>query len=305
MILDHVRSRCELGLSNQVGIKSLQLVAESDFNDLGQIVPASDVYDISFASWSGSFAENSASNQAGEYYTRTAEITIPRYRALATRIIRELKDRRVVVKVVDRNGDIHIIHNARIQSEYSTGSRPGDKSGYRWRFTGQSAGKAFYNFSSIGLFLGGDGYVPGDLSSPAFVPNPTTPGGIDACCITILTTPILFTPEASGNSMHRNKVVTVAATGDKYFIDKLGYAIKLSSGSVIKERVIGTGAAVYNLTLITDAANTIVNRTQNVLKLEAPPGGIADYNIVDGQLILSDDWPLEAGEYVEVYKLAS
>lgn len=302
--LSSVNSICEAGLSNLPGIRKLEIVGTQDFNDFGQIVPGATVYNIVFSQGTGSFGESTSSNAAGDYYNRSANIFVPRYRATTTKIIRTLKDRTCVIKVTDANGDVHIIHNAKLRSEYSTGKKGGDRSGYEWTFSGQTAGKAFYNFSEIAVLTGGDGYLPGDFSSPSFVPNPTTPGGVEACCITILTTPILFTPAAEGNTMHQNKIVTVAATGDVYFIDKLGYSKKLSSGGVIKERIIGTGASVYSLTQITNAANTVVNRTQNILKLEAPPEGVADYNIVDGELILPTEWPLEPGEYVEVYKLA-
>jgi hypothetical protein len=133
-----------------------------------------------------------------------------------------------------------------------------------------------------------------------------TPGGLpEACCITILTTPIEYTPTPTGNLLHKNKVVTVAATGDKYFIDKNGIAILLSANGFTKERVEGTGASVYTLSTTYAQDRILVNRTQNVIS----PAPLAltlpeTFHIAGNQLYLPDDYPLEPGDYIEIYKTA-
>lgn len=303
--ISEVKSICELGLKNRVGIRSLAITDQENYSNLGQLAPGAEVYSIAFTKWSGSYMEDGQTSQAGDYYVQTAKVVVPRYRYVCDRLVRELKDRRVVVFVTDMNGDEHTMTGARLRSRFSTGEKPGDKAGYEWTFAGQGTKKDFYQQFNLLEFTGTDGYQEGGDFEQPLEPDGGPPTGPEACCITILTTAIEFTPTPTGNSMHRNKVVTVAATGEKYFIDKNGISIRLSS-TLSKERVVGTGAAVYTLSEVYDPEKTIVNRMMDVLVHEdsPPPEDIRTFNIDGDQLQLPTDWPLEPGEWIEVYKVA-
>jgi hypothetical protein len=278
----------------------------SNVSVLGNIAPGSDVYNISFRKWSGSVDSDHNESAAGDFYTKSAQIYVPRYRYLCERIIDELVDRKVYVFATDRNGDEHQISGAKFRSKFSTGKRASDSNGYEWTFTGTDRRKRFTAATTIKELTGND-YIPPPADTGEIGPadDPTIPIA-DGCCITILSTPIPDAPLAEGNILNLNKFVTVDGTGEKYFIDKHGKSIKLGGAGLSKERIIGTGASVYALTNIYDPDKVIINRTQNVLirELSPPPTEIHTFNIVDDQLILPDDWPLDSGEYIEIYQVA-
>ena len=125
-----------------------------------------------------------------------------------------------------------------------------------------------------------------------------------ARCITILQTPIPESPLLTGNILNLNKVVTTVS-GEKWFIDRNGDALMLSSGGLLKERIEGNGTAIYNLSgTYDDPDRLIVNRTQNVLFRSDPITDIDQFNIVENVLHLNANYPLEPGEYIEIYKTA-
>jgi hypothetical protein len=214
-------------------------------------------------------------------------------------------DRKVICYVVDNNGEEHRIMFAAFASNQNSGAQSSNRSGYEWTFTGRDRRKRFFAYTTL-KELTGDEYVPppGDTGELQPAPDPTVPTA-EACCITILVTPIPEAPLATGNILNLNKVVTVATTGEKYFIDKHGNALLLSSGGLLKERVEGTGAAIYNLSGVYDPDRIIVNRTQNVLWYNDPITDVDQFKIVDGNVLhLNSNYPLEPGEYIEIYKTA-
>lgn len=304
--IETIKSLCELGLKNVPGIRTLSFTDSRNMSALGQIAPGSTIYSVSFRSWSGQVDDDHSTSGAGDSYTKTATIYVPRYRYTCERIIQELVDRKVVVFVTDRNGDQHVIHYARFASRFSTGKRAGDSNGYEWSFSGRDRKKRF--FANLSLTeLTGEGYTPaaGDQGPLEPAEDPAIPV-LEDCCVTVLVTPVPEAPLPEGNILNLNKFVTVAGTGEKYFIDKNGRSMKLGGAGLSKERILGTGAAIYTLTNNYDPDKVIINRTQNVLirELSPPPTEIHTFNIVDDQLILPTDWPLEAGEYIEIYQVA-
>lgn len=302
-----IESLCKLGLGNLPGIRSITFTDYNNYDNLGALAPGSDVYSISFSKWSGSYDKSFGTAAAGDFYTQMAKVIVPRYRYTCEKLVAELMDRKVIAFVTDTNGDEHTLVGARFRSNFQTGTKPGDKAGYEWTFTGQTANKSFLKYFESVLFSGGDGYIENDDTTFEYEGAGPTPGGLpEACCITVLTTPIEYTPTGTGNLLHKNKVVTVAATGDKYFIDKNGIAILLSQNGFSKERVEGTGAHIYTLSTTYAEDRVLVNRTQNVLYPDTPTLTRVDTFHIDGdQLILPEEYPLEPGDYIEIYKTAS
>lgn len=271
---------------------------------LGDITPGSDIYNVKFRRWSGSISDEHSDGAGGDYYTKTAQIYVPRYRYTCERIVQELMDRKVVVFVTDNNGDDHTIMFANFRSAFTTGARSSDSNGYTWTFTGRDRKKRFFASQTV-IELLSTVYVPppGDVGTISPAPDPTA-AAAEACCITILATPIPEPPLPTGNILNLNKVVTVV-TGAKYFIDKNGDSILLSSGGMMKERIEGTGAAIYSLSNTYDADRIIVNRTQNVLYHNDPITDVDQFKLVDGNVLhLNAGYPLEAGEYIEIYNVA-
>lgn len=305
MELTDIESFCKSQLTNLPGIKSLSLVDASNVSAVGDIAPGATVYKIEFRRWSGGISDKGSKSRSGDYYTKTATIYVPRFRYATENIVRKLKDRKVVVLVVDNNGENHRIDFAEFISEMSTGEGYTESNGYRWTFTGVDRKVAFFADAPEQVLFTGDEYIAPEPDQGILAPDTGGPNVVEACCITVLTTPILFTPEATGNVMHRNKVVTVAATGEKYFIDKNGVSILLAGNGFIKERIDGNGASEYPLASSYDPNRVIVNRTQNVLTPgTAPLINIDTFTIEDNILYLPNAWPLESGEYIEIYKTA-
>lgn len=305
--IEDIKSLCELGLKNVPGIRTLSFTDAKNMSALGEIAPGSTIYSVSFRSYSGQVDDDHSTSGAGDSYTKTATIYVPRYRYTCERIVQELVDRKVVVFVTDRNGDEHVIHYARFASRFSTGKRAGDSNGYEWTFSGRDRKKRFFANTSL-TELTGEGYTPaaGDQGPLEPAEDPAIPV-LEDCCVTVLVTPVPEAPLPEGNILNLNKFVTVVGTGEKYFIDKHGVSIKVSGGGMKIERVLGSGASVYTLTRDYNPEKVIINRTQNVLIHEAapPPTEIHTYHIDGDQLILPDDWPLESGEYIEIYEIAA
>lgn len=302
--IESIQSLCELNLRNLPGIRSLSFTDARNMSTLGDITPGSDIYNVKFRRWSGSISDEHSAGAGGDYYTKTAQVYVPRYRYTCERIVQELMDRKVVVFVTDNNGDEHTIMFANFRSAFTTGARSSDSNGYTWTFTGRDRKKRFFASQTI-IELTSQVYVPppGDTGTIGPSPDPTIPTA-EACCITILATPIPEPPLPTGNILNLNKVVTVV-TGAKYFIDKNGDSILLSSGGMMKERIEGTGAAIYNLSNTYDADRIIVNRTQNVLYHNDPITDIDQFKLVDGNVLhLNAGYPLESGEYIEIYNVA-
>lgn len=301
--LNSIESICTLGLVNMPGIRELSFVDAADMSVLGNIAPGATYYNIKFRRHTGSFSDKHQRNNGGDYYVKTAEIYVPRFRYKCERIVQELVDRKVIVFVTDNNGDQHRIDYAQFTSEFDTDSNPNGSNGYLWTFTGKDRKKRF--FASLSTKeLTGEEYTPpaGDEGEFSPAPEPYEPVAED-CCITILVTPIPEPPLASGNILNRNKVVTVSGTGEKYFIDKEGNAILLSSGGMVKEIVSGTGDT-FTLSLDFDPDRCIVNRTQNVLRRDELLSDIDTFDIDGNTLYLPAAWPLESGDYIEIYKTA-
>jgi hypothetical protein len=302
--IESIKSLCELNLRNLPGIRSLSFTDARNMSTLGNIAPGAEVYNIKYRRWTGSLSDDHNDGAGGDYYTKTAQVYVPRYRYTCERIIQELVDRKVVVFVTDNNGDQHTIMFATFRSQFTTGARSGDSNGYTWTFTGRDRKKRFFASQTVRELTGSD-YIPppGDVGEIAPAPDPAIPVAT-SCCITVLATPIPESPLLTGNILNLNKVVTTI-TGEKWFIDKNGDAVQLSSGGLLKERIDGTGAAIYNLTSTYDPDRIIVNRTQNVLTRSVPITDIDQYDIIDGNVLhLNADWPLEPGEYIEIYKTA-
>jgi hypothetical protein len=291
-------------LTNIPGIKSLQLLKESSLNEYGQILGGATFYNIAFRKWSGSVSTKTTTARSGDYATKTASIYIPRHRFVVEKMVKQLRNQKVVVYITDQNDEIHRIDGARLTSEMSSDDSPSGSNGYRWTFTGQDRMVDYY-INPVQNALTGDEYVTPEGETGSVGPDTGGPSVVDACCITILTSPIAYVPTPTGNLLHKNKVVTVAATGDKYFIDKNGIAILLSANGFTKERVEGTGAHIYTLSSTYLEDRVLVNRTQNVLYPDTPTLTNIDTFHIDGdQLILPEEWPLDVGEYIEIYKTA-
>lgn len=305
--ISNIERLCKTGLSHLPGIRHLSFTDARNVSVLGNIAPGSDVYIVEFQKWSGEITEDPSSSRAGDSYTKRAECFVPRYRYLAERIVQELKDRKVVCFVVDHNGDEHRIDGARFASKYASGKQASDNGGYLWTFTGRDRKVRFFADATLKELTGND-YIPPAADDTELYPAPDpTIAVADSCCVTILSTPIPEAPLDEGNILNLNKFVTVAGTNEKYFIDRTGKSILLSGGGIVKERIEGSGASVYALSKMFNPEKVIVNRTQNFLVRDAdpPPTEIHTFNIVDDQLILPDDWPLESGEYIEIYEIAA
>lgn len=305
--VESIASLCSQQLANMPSIRHLSFTDAKNISTLGQIAPGVDIYTIAFAQWTGEITETHASGKTGDYYNKSIEIFVPRRRAVCERIIQELKDRKIVVFAIDYNGDNYRLDFARFASRYTSGKKPGDSHGYTWTFTGVDRKVRFYADATLRELTGED-YVPpaGEETEMAPAPDTTIPIA-DSCCVTILATPIPEPPLEDGNILNLNKFVTVDGTGEKYFIDKTGRSILLSGGGIVRERIEGTGAATYTLSKNFNPEKVIINRTQNFLirDLDPPPTEIHTFNIVDDELILPDDWPLEIGEYIEIYEIAA
>jgi hypothetical protein len=304
--IEYIKSLCSLNLSNKPGIRSLSFTDADNVGPTGNIDPGATIYHVAFRRWSGSISSSHNLGAGGDYYTKTAQIFVPRYRYACERIITELMDRKVLCIVVDNNGEEHHIGFASFASEYNSGRRANDSSGYQWTFTGRDRRKQYLSTGGSFRELIGENYQlpPGDIGQIGPAQDPAAPIAT-SCCITIVATPIAEAPLPTGNIYYLNKVVTIAGTGAKYFIDKDGNSILLSGGGMSKERIEGTGAAVYNLTDSYDPDRVIVNRTQNVLQYKDPLTDIDQFKIVDGNVLhLDPNWPLEPGDYIEIYKVA-
>lgn len=301
--LENIVTRCaETDSQNSGGAYKLQVTDLSNYNEDGTIEGGSTIYDIAFKEFSGEMNIVSATGRAGDYLRVSFIFTIPRNRFTANLFRSQLRDRRVYAVITDYNEDTYHIIGAKLQSDFTSGKLKSDLNGYTFRLEGVSTQRPYNIFAAVQSLSGDEGTVDGGGFGGEISEEPGPDAPVEACCITILQSVIDYTPTPTGNLANRNRVVTTYL-GEKYFIDKLGNAIKLSA-SVAKERVEGDGSNVYTLSTITDPANTIVNRTQNVLFLADPPSDIDQYNIDEGELHLSPDWPLMAGEYIEIYKIA-
>ncbi|HNQ31625.1 MAG TPA: hypothetical protein PKJ68_04040 [Candidatus Woesebacteria bacterium] len=303
--IEDVKSLCELGLKNLPGVRSMSFTDAANINEYGVLNPLATIYKVAYRNWSGEIRDEHQLSRAGDYYVKSIEVYVPRYRAVCERIIEELMDRKVAVFATDKNGQDHQIHFATFSSKMSTGRRGGDSNGYVWTFTGKDRKKRFLG-SLDEVDMTGESGVPPAADEPNLspAPDPETPM-FESCCVTVLVTPIPEAPLPTGNILNLNKFVTVAGSGEKYFIDKDGTSILLTA-SLFRERIIGDGSYTYTLSHDYDPDKVIINRTQNTIirELAPPPTEIHTFDIQGDQLILPEDWPLEPGEYVEIYQVA-
>lgn len=303
--IQDIKSICELGLTNFSGIRSLSFTDVANMSVLGHVAPGSTVYKVDFRRFTGELTDDYNSSRAGDYYIKRASIFVQRYRAAAERIIEELKDRKVVVFVKDNNNVEHRIDYAIFSSKFTTGKSGKDAQGYEWTFEGVDRRIRFFADASLND-LTGDVYTPpapdNDDVGPA--PDPESPPGVNYCCVTILLTPIPEAPLPTGNILYRGKFVTTLDDGSRYFIDKNGNSIQLGGANIVRERVEGDGSYIYALSETFDPDKVLVNRTQNVLyRVDGTPTAIDTFDIQGGDLILPSDWPLESGEYIELYQI--
>jgi hypothetical protein len=284
------------------GIKQLQIADARDMSSFGDLSPGATLYNIQFRQWSGSFSQSHGSSQAGDYYTLKAECYVPRMRFMTEHIISELMDRKVVVFVIDKNGEQHRINWASFSSNGGTGAGPSESNGYRWTFTGRDRRKPFFaDFTVIDL-TGNENVVPGP-DVPDLEPNPGPESTDTGCCITILTTPVAEAPPASGNILNRNKFVRMD-NGRQFFIDKNGLSIEIGGGTTEYELITGTGLSTYTITMdMTDFGPEKFIISRNGVVMVADPTLIPINSfMVDGQDITLA-LPLETDEIIQIYRI--
>lgn len=300
--IEDITKFCHEGLTMLPGITTLHIVDAREMSNLGDLAPGATVYKIEFRQWTGGVTYKPNKSKAGDSYTIQAKVYVPRMRFMTENLITELVDRKVIVFVKDRNGEDHRLNYAQFASQGDTGAAPPDSNGYEWTFTADDRRKRFFAFVDT-IALTGNEVVTGPPDVPDPTPNDPTPGTDEACCITILTSPVATAPPSAGNILNRNKFVRMT-NGRQFFIDKNGLSIELGAGTTQYEVVNGDGSITYTLTTdVTDFDPKNFIFARNGVVMVADPS----LNAINGFLITGQDMtlpiPLESGEIIQIYRI--
>lgn len=318
--IQSVKKLSQESVKKQVGgIKSILLTEMSNLILGNDPMMISDIYEINFRKFSGRYSDSTRDSRAGQYDEQSATCYIPGFRFSVEVIRQKLRDRKVGAIITDWMGNVHIMRNATVSISFDTGSTLGDSSGYNFELRASKHGAGLFNVNVLadiqllegpGVegsvdFGGGAGSVPDGGSNP-----------VQDCCILIHQTTIPAAPPASGNVFNLNRIVTTD-DGEKYFIDKNGNSILLndSKANVRYEKIQGDGGAVYTPSVIdltavqVPQAQLIVERFGAVMTYTAShnpsdPDGAKKWTIDDTDLVLSNVFPLESWEYVQLLKIA-
>jgi hypothetical protein len=302
MNLEDIKSFCKLGLTMVPGIKTLKIVDAREMSALGDINPGATIYNIEFRRHTGSFSHDHKKSAAGDYYTNTARVYVPRYRFMTENMVTELMDRKVIVFGVDKNGEEFSIYFAEFRSQFTTDDKPSGSNGYTWTFTADDRRRRFYPILDTIELTGNEDVVgPPDVGDPE--PNEPGPSGEENCCVTILTTAVPEVPPPSGNILNRNKFVKTV-DGRTFFIDKNGLSIELGAGSSQYELIEGDGSSVYETSFDFadfDDKNYILSRNGVILQHASPLTEINQYSV--GGSSISLPIPLEISEIIQIWKI--
>jgi hypothetical protein len=308
--LQNIEGLCKLNLRNRAGVRRVRLTAVSNISPLGVIEEPIEVFDIAFRNTTGAYTEKKNGSRAGDYSVKECTFYIPRLRATVHQLCRTTMNRKLAAIITDKNGEEYLLYNAKLTFDKGTGDAPGSSNGTQITLRSHESHKAFFPYMTLLQLTGNEGTTPGtDFGGgqgPIDFPNDPD---IEACCITIEPVAIPFLPAASGNMAYRNKVFTSSINGERYFIDKKGDAVQLSGGSNDYEIFQGAGLNEFEVQTFdldaTEEGQLIVFRNGVRLGYREDPGTSLDfYTVEDGKVVISSDWPLDAGETIYIYKLS-
>lgn len=176
-------------------------------------VDTSKVYSLTHQRKSGNYTITSANDKGGDYYTSQVVCHIPRGRQQVETLLSRLRNRPVMVIVVDKYDNQYFMYDARCTWTFATGDTGPVRNGYN------------VTFRSVSDYL-----FPGMAGSGIIDTAPPPPVGGDSgdgsheCCLTIAPLAIAYTPTPTGNTLNLNQVVTTQ-NGSIYIIDYTGRSI--------------------------------------------------------------------------------
>jgi len=306
------------------GFKQLGSISKVYFTDMANLElgwdpeTMTDIYEINFRDYSGSYTDTSRDSRAGVYDVQRVDFFVPKKRFSVEVIRQKLRDRKIGVIVYDAEGHIFALENATILISYESGRQLSDSAGYTFEIEAQKTGRGYTVLYQIIDLVGEEGseggsgdFGGGPVDLPDGGSNP-----VDDCCVLIHQTTIPEAPPASGNVFNKNRIVTTDA-GAKYFIDKNGNSILLndSIANTAYERIQGTGASAYTPEIIDLTAivapqrQLIVERFGAVMQYTeshtpGDPEGPKKWTVEDTDIILDNVFPLETWEYIQILKIA-
>lgn len=290
------------------GITAIEITDIQNLNaDFSQISTAR-TFTITFRQYSADFREIPQSGAGGEYYRQTLSAFVPRKRASVDLLAKALLNKRFIAIAKDRYGNTYRIIPARYTHSFSTGKRPGEDHGYNISITGIDLKRGYYYIAAAATPTGTE-FEPEEGDNPINT-GPTTEGGNPQsydCCVLVNPIQLSYIPGTSANANNRNQIVK-ASDSTQWFIDKDGRGVQLGVGNINMDTISSTGTS-WLLSNIDLAAisnpdkQLLVERNGFVLKHSNTPTETIHYGISGGNIIVSDDWPLESGEYLKIRQI--
>lgn len=314
--IESIQKICSLNLKNVGGLDTIHIMEISNFANGAPVDPA-EVYEIKFRRYSGRYRESDGDGRHGQYTDQTLNFYLPRKRAAIETMRRNLRGRRVLIQIVDRNGDNHLMTSALLSFQYNTGAALNDSNGYNCEARGT---RILSNFEPQSLSIiqnGSEGAGGGSDFGGGTTPNPGGGGsGNTDIYVKIHPTVLTVVPASSGNAVSlRNKFVRVN-DGSRYFIDINGDSLKIEP-AMEKQTIAGSGAAAYTLAppishelalpnpsnAIADPDRMIVDRNGVILRYNSSMGANAfnEYNLLNDEILLPASMPLALDETITVH----
>lgn len=295
LILEAFQKVCE----TSAGITRIRITDPMNLSvDQDAVVPE-ETYEILYSKYTAKYTEKAARGEGGDYFTQELIFFLPKRQSAANQLRIHSADRRIAALCYNRYGNRITIPGGTLKVDYDSGQRLGDIEGYQCSITGIALPRA-YNIQNGDLqAVGDDGIVPGD---PTLDPGTITPGSpsVPDCCVKILDTPLLYNPSPTGNSL-KSRIV-IGADGNKYFIDHEGKSIIIEGASTVSKYKIST--AGYSFTIpFADTYELLVFRMGIKQNKVVSLTDINQYTHVGTTFEIDSEWPLESGEFIEIYKV--
>ena len=228
-------------------IEKISLTAMANVNrysPVPEILDTAKVFSIYFRSGTSEYSEKSNRTSAGQYIFQSLTFFTPGRRFDIDYLIQQLLNNTcgVVYKPYDGNTDVML--HARMEYEYTTGTKLTDRNGTSFRFTTTTKDKS--KLRNLPYLEEPVVETDGPFDLPTFTgpftrqtsttsqnsvdrsPPGSTPNNFPSYFVKIEPGQVNYLPSQAGNVLHLNKFIT-ASDGMNYFIDYLGNAMQFAS----------------------------------------------------------------------------